>query len=292
MTDATDASDAYAVLGQEDRLQTLVALARAEGPLSFGELRERVGVSDPGRFNYHLGELRDRFVVTDEDTDGYRLTVPGRRLAGAVLGGIHAATLEETPREADGECLACGGGLETHFEGDRLRLVCPDCGQVHSEPTVPAGALAATDAAPDTVAERWAARNHASARHGFCPTCDGPMDRRVLLAGTEAAPDWLTGEDATATVRYGCDRCGEGWFSLVSLAVLQHPAVAGRLYTRGVDVRRLSATAPGLVSPGDATVRSRDPVRVAVEVDPGEGATPWTVVVDERCEVRTDASRF
>lgn len=50
-------TDALEVLGNEIRVSILRELAEADGPLSFTELRERAGVRDTGKFNYHLEKL-------------------------------------------------------------------------------------------------------------------------------------------------------------------------------------------------------------------------------------------
>jgi DNA-binding HxlR family transcriptional regulator len=58
---ARTAAEAFEVLGNGIRTAMVLELADA-GPLSFSELRERVGVTDSGRFNYHLEKLVGRFV--------------------------------------------------------------------------------------------------------------------------------------------------------------------------------------------------------------------------------------
>ncbi|PSQ23178.1 ArsR family transcriptional regulator, partial [Halobacteriales archaeon QS_8_65_32] len=56
------AADALGVLASEHRIEILRVLAEADEPLAFSDLRESVGMYDTGRFNYHLTELRGRFV--------------------------------------------------------------------------------------------------------------------------------------------------------------------------------------------------------------------------------------
>lgn len=50
--------------------------------LSFATLRRRSGVSDSGRFNYHLSQLTDELVRKHDDT--YVLTPIGQRLVRAL----------------------------------------------------------------------------------------------------------------------------------------------------------------------------------------------------------------
>jgi DNA-binding transcriptional ArsR family regulator len=76
--DDSDAVDAFGTLADETRLAILRALALADGPVRFSDLRERVGVRDTGRFNYHLSQLRERFV--EKRDDGYVLGATAERL--------------------------------------------------------------------------------------------------------------------------------------------------------------------------------------------------------------------
>ncbi|QZP36466.1 DUF7347 domain-containing protein [Halobaculum magnesiiphilum] len=108
---ARDAADALSALASEHRIAILRELAAADGPLSFSTLRERVGMRDTGRFNYHLGELRGRFVR--ERDGGYVLGHAGERvvLAAADLDPEGAAMLADgrtTEGGGDDACPVCG----------------------------------------------------------------------------------------------------------------------------------------------------------------------------------------
>jgi DNA-binding transcriptional ArsR family regulator len=49
-------AEAFSVVANETRLSILEALWRApHSPVSFSELRQRVGMADSAQFNYHLG---------------------------------------------------------------------------------------------------------------------------------------------------------------------------------------------------------------------------------------------
>jgi len=68
--DPAAVSDALELLSDETRLAVVLELAAADAvpdgdPLSFSTLRDRVGVRDSGRFNYHLDRLRERFVAQE-----------------------------------------------------------------------------------------------------------------------------------------------------------------------------------------------------------------------------------
>lgn len=84
--DPATVASLFSLLGEEIRVRILEELAAARrtdsGGLSFSTLRERVGVEDSGRFNYHLGRLAGRLVEKDDGV--YALTPAGRRLVGSL----------------------------------------------------------------------------------------------------------------------------------------------------------------------------------------------------------------
>lgn len=95
-----DPADALAVLGDETRMAILRELAEAAGPLAFSELRERAGVRDTGRFNYHLTKLCEYFVR--ETPEGYELGHAGSRVIDAA-GSADPGGVEDTDT-----CPVCG----------------------------------------------------------------------------------------------------------------------------------------------------------------------------------------
>jgi hypothetical protein len=115
-----DPTDALAVLGDETRIAILRALAEAEQPLSFSELRRRAGVDDAGRFNYHLSKLREYFVR--EEDGGYTLRHAGSRVVAAA--GVAGNGTPSTAVEDD-----------TVLEGarDDEPTTCPVCDEENCE---------------------------------------------------------------------------------------------------------------------------------------------------------------
>ena len=104
------ATDALGTLANEHRIAILRALADADEPLRFSELRRRVGIDDTGRFNYHLTELQSRFV---RETDGrYELGHAGRRVivaaAGLDAGDAAAVADARDASDASETCPVCG----------------------------------------------------------------------------------------------------------------------------------------------------------------------------------------
>jgi hypothetical protein len=101
-----DPTDALSVLADETRLAILRALADADGPLSFSRLRERAGVSDSGRFSYHLRQLCEYFVR--DTAEGYELGHAGARVIDATNAAGDAVGPSNTLTEPTDECPVCG----------------------------------------------------------------------------------------------------------------------------------------------------------------------------------------
>ncbi|MFC7131885.1 MULTISPECIES: winged helix-turn-helix domain-containing protein [Salinibaculum] len=100
-----DPGDALDVLSDETRVRILRTLAEADEPLPFSDLRRRVGVSDAGRFNYHLSLVCEHFVRETED--GYELDHAGARLVTAADVDLNGSPSEAVDPAPD-ECPVCG----------------------------------------------------------------------------------------------------------------------------------------------------------------------------------------
>ncbi|ERH11426.1 MAG: hypothetical protein J07HB67_00433 [halophilic archaeon J07HB67] len=96
--------DALSALTHEIRVAVLRELADADEPVAFSELRDRVGVRDPGKFNYHLQRLTDHFLRQTED--GYELGYRGRRLL--VDNGVDADAVTLGSADETRACPVCG----------------------------------------------------------------------------------------------------------------------------------------------------------------------------------------
>ena len=79
-------AEAFSVVGNETRLAILEALwAAPERPVTFSELRSRVGMADSAQCNYHLYRLTGQFVAktTTATTSGAPVgRSSGRRFRG------------------------------------------------------------------------------------------------------------------------------------------------------------------------------------------------------------------
>lgn len=76
-------SETLATVSEPNRLEILLALYEADAPLSYSALKSATSITDKGRFNYHLRQLRGLFV-SDGD-DGYALTEAGETVVHALV---------------------------------------------------------------------------------------------------------------------------------------------------------------------------------------------------------------
>ncbi|MFC4356695.1 hypothetical protein ACFO0N_01895 [Halobium salinum] len=230
------AADAFAKLGNEIRLTILLTLWEAYEPftdddgLTFTELRERVGVTDSGRFNYHLEQVTGEFV---EETDtGYALHGAGHKVVRAVVAGVGVDDPELDTEGVEIPCPHCGSPEVVDYEDRKLWAVCPDCGPDGEELT-----LMETDFDPAGVAGRTAAevvrangtqevQKNAMRLAGVCPECSGVVDSRFEVCddhrdGDRACPN--CGRVSRVLVRFECSVCKNEMQGPATVAAASHP---------------------------------------------------------------------
>ena len=299
--DATRATEAFAALGNETRLAILLALWEAYDPAKpdkgapFSALRERVGVRDSGRFNYHLDRLVGRFVrevdggsrgSADGSAGGYALRRSGLRVVRTVLAGtgIEEPAFEE--RGIDAECPLCGAPTAVTYEDGWLYRVCTGCpGAYEGHDLGPDGYLTGgaldpaglTDRTPE---EAWAAaltrayQETKTALEGVCNECSGPVDR-ILLVCDDHDPDGVCencGREFAAMALVSCRVCKNHHAASPGTVVVHHPAVVSFYYEHGVvlqyevdDAERVRRRSE-LLAEHEQEVLSTDPPRVGVTV--------------------------
>lgn len=273
MTVSDDAVEAFSLLGDDTRLAIIRALWDADDPLTFGELRTRVGVRDSGRFNYHLKKLNERFVRKREG--GYELRFAGRRVMGALLEGTYdrAATVDEIP--VDGPCLECGAPLTYRYEDEEASVSC-DNGHDMLKSGLPPGALAGRDDEEiPQVFERYIRRQFERTKAGFCPNCSGPTVARVV-----PSDEWHRTDHTVVT--FACERCGQGLHSDIAAGLLDHPETIAFARAHGVDVRETPIWELSFLHDATTTVTD-DPFHATVTF-PIDG-DELTLVVDETFSV-------
>ena len=248
------AVEAFSLLGDDTRLAIIRALWDADEPLSFGELRERVGVRDSGRFNYHLKKLDERFVQKTDD--GYDLRFAGRRVIGALLEGTYDQADDVEPIPVDGPCLECGASLTYRYENEMASVTCEE-GHDLLRSGLPPGVLAGRDDEElPRVFERYVRRQHERMKSGFCPNCSGPTVPRVYESE-------LWNQTEHTIVKYTCERCGRTLHSDVAANLLDHPETVAFARSHDVDVRETVIWKLPLLTNAETTV-TEDPFRAQV----------------------------
>lgn len=206
--------EAFAVLGNEMRLRILQTLGEAGEPLSFTELRNRIGSRQGGNFNYHLDKLVGHFVRKTDD--GYELRQAGRSIIEAVLSGAITDDPVLEPTEIDFTCRLCGAPVKVSFRRERVQLYCTECaGQYDGEITTresmfpgdhgflggyhlpPAGIKGRTADEVMRAASTWTHLELLAMANDICPRCSAVVDHEI-----EVCED----HDATEDL---CERCGQ-----------------------------------------------------------------------------------
>lgn len=264
--------EAFSLLGNPTRLAILRTLWEADRPVPFSELRRGVAVDDSGRFNYHLSQLVDQYVVQVDA--GYQLTSAGEYVIGAILANL----IDPRPRlgafPVDGTCTTCGGSLEAAF-GDLGEVRCVDCGKVvMGDAFPPAGGL---NRSPDEVVrafDDWLRHRARLAWSGICPRCAGPV------TGSYSVAD----EGLGVRMAYECAQCRhEGQGPLIG-ELVYHPAVVSAFYDHGVDITAMPYwELRHILDTFEEEILETAPLRVRVTVAFDDG--DLELVVDDAGEV-------
>lgn len=244
---------AFKALANETRLAILLGLWEAyepfaaEEPVAFSVLRERVGVRDKGRFNYHLRELTGRFIrQTDQ---GYELRRAGHQLVRTVIAGTGLTDVSLEPTVVSQPCYLCGGETVVSYEDEWLFWSCTECEGLFSREHVPTGALAIAGFDPAGLADRspeevlnaaWTGGDYPTSLGGVCDACSGPMEGWL-----HRCQDHETGESVCMTcgwreetvARFRCPVCKRNFQVVPWWLVLAHPAVVSFYYEHGIPLQ-------------------------------------------------------
>jgi DNA-binding transcriptional ArsR family regulator len=255
-TTALSPDEAFSVLGNETRVRMLQTLGEADGPLSFTDLRDRVGIRQGAQFNYHLDKLVGHFVAKTDD--GYALRQAGRRVVEAVLSGAITddPTVERTVVDA-WPCPYCGAPTEVSFREERVERYCTECPGLYGESATRAapavegeyGNLGILDLPPAGVQGRraeeilgtavtWSYAEWLVAANDVCPRCAAPVDRSVTVCephDTDAPICRRCGRRQAVGFRVECENCNFERGSIVSMHLAASTELLAFLTARGVD---------------------------------------------------------
>lgn len=230
MTDVETAADAFDVLSDPSRVAILRELASRfyehDGrPVGFADLRRAVGIGDPGRFNYHLDKLCDRFVVKREG--GYTPTVAGLKAVESAEAGVYVDDTEPVAGPVDYDCPECDELLTATYENHWVTVSCDEHGPlfktlIHGSTSTDRGI---EEVVRYAVGEMW--RRVDRATDGVCPICRG-SSLSIDFRGTENA----------IVADCACGNCYYEETNPAVLFALAHPAALSLFHERGIDVRR------------------------------------------------------
>ncbi|WP_331235422.1 DUF7351 domain-containing protein [Natronorarus salvus] len=271
---------AFALLGDETRITTIRVLGDAGGgPLTFSELRERVGARDSGRFNYHLGKLVGTFLRRVEG--GYELTYAGHRIVGAILSGEYTQHASGETFVIDSACYRCGEPLSATYEDERVTIRCPDCDDQRASFGFPPGGFEGRSIEELTRAfDDWVMGVLRMISAGICFNCAGKMTGTL----TDESP--YLDDDEAVGVEFTCDRCGDNATLSVNSFLLFEPAVVAFHYDHGIDVDEVDTWNVSFHDDG-VEVLSDDPwrVRSTLSLD----SDSLSILVDEELSVTVES---
>lgn len=268
-----DPERAFWLLSDETRIDILRALWEVSNdPLSFTELRERVGNPNSGQFNYHLGKLREHFVSKGED--GYTLTQAGREVVRAVLAGSLTSQPYMGAAPIDGHCPECGASLIVRY--DEYGIVeCSECSSTVMWNEFPPAGLAERSPGDVAVAfDKWTRNRFHLAMEGICPNC-----------ACEMTVENLDGPDGEhPSTKHQCQNCKYEARVPLFGHVIRHPAVVSFFYEHGIDIANLPYWEFRILARDfDETVLTTDPWAASVTVKSDDARLRLTL--NEQLEV-------
>lgn len=270
-----EAGDSFSRLANTIRLEVLHVLARESTPLPYGELFERVSVSDSGQFNYHLRQLRGEYVRQTDD--GYELRQTGVRAANVLASNTLQKGIERPPSEIESECGRCGSThVEIGYQQGEALVRCRACDRSLTRFDFPpeAARTLSLDAFVDAYAQRTR-KYVALADDGICPFCSHQMTTAVRLSAAT--------QSDSIPVAAECSECPAGIRAPIGLVLLNRPRVSTAFYDAGVDFSETPFWERRWCTFGAPTVHQTTPLLVELEttVD-GES---WRILVNEEVEI-------
>lgn len=208
--------EAFAVLGDETRIEILRVLGESNGPVSFTALRNAVGLRQGRQFNYHLDKVVGHFVT--KTGEGYELRQPGRRVVEAVLSGAVTHDPVREPTDVDFECLLCGAAIQVSFRSERVELYCTECSGQYGQHVAEressfgtsGGYLGGYQIPPAGVGDRsphglleasslWSHLENIALANELCPRCGAVVDSTMTVCEDH---NWSEGLCSTCDNRH------------------------------------------------------------------------------------------
>jgi hypothetical protein len=305
--DGLSPEEAFAVLGNEIRLDIIRVLWQAEATytyddvsdvaetMSFSELRRRVDIDDNGQFNYHLSQLVPQFVRQTDD--GYRLSGAGKQIARTVIAVTGTEDLDFAT-DLDHDCPLCEAPMTAGYDDQWLRISCTECDGLFGDKapdgsvffsSYPAAGL--SDRTPDEALRTGFYRCMLDITYmmrDVCRECAGSISASVSVCEDhecqEGHPCSHCGTRFQVWVEQRCDTCGLAKRLPVEPFVMGLTPVIGFLDDQGIDVLAPSFDeVVHLLQNRFETAVTTEPYRVSVTI---EGETEsLTVSLDDDMNV-------
>lgn len=285
-------------------MRILHALGEADSPRTFSDLRDHVGVEDPGRFNYHLNQLKGHFIRST--AGGYLLREPGSIIVQAVLSGAVTRLPVLEPTELDIPCPYCSSDVKVSFREGWVLVRCLECMGTYSGSqsdvlaidSHPYGTIATYPLPPAGLDERSTegilraamARMHhelLAMGEGMCPLCSGVVARTLRVC--EDHDDF---EDVCETCRrrhalhvdHHCTNCIRVDENIpLGLHLIRDPAVMAFIGSHGINPVYPAWEDLSIHYGYDEAIRSHDPFECELTYYIGDDRL--TVRVDEELTV-------
>jgi DNA-binding transcriptional ArsR family regulator len=234
--------EVFSVLGDETRIEILLELCEVASEsgigqgLGFSALQDRVGVTDSGRFNYHLDKLTGQFVAKRGDT--YVARWPALALVAAIHAGLYGETAEMTAESATTEsrCPKCLRPLEVRFVdgtlGTGVYMHCSEHGKMDVY-SFPPGAQAGRSLLETMQVAYTRLRTGVDlARRGICMECWGRVSTEFPVDAHDHGESRERYDEFTQ-VAYQCERCWNQLRVPLRTYVGTHPIVEAAFEERG-----------------------------------------------------------
>lgn len=239
--------EAFAVLGNESRINIITALGDAAEPLPFSDLYDKVDIPDSGQFSYHLNKLQSHFVQQTDDE--YELTQAGLRVIEAVLSGAITEPSVMEPDEMETPCPHCGGTIEAQYDGERVLQRCLDCAGGFRGSRLPDGTLERGYLPPAGLQDRtlkdvvearatWNVIEQVAMINDVCPRCAGHVDHAAHVCEQHTADGLCDAcnRRKAVLIESRCQNCPHENIGYIMRILFGNPTFRAFFDQRGLDL--------------------------------------------------------
>jgi hypothetical protein len=294
-------------LGNEHRLEIIRVLWR-EGAaheyddgqvtadtIPYSALQTAVGITDNGKFNYHLSQLSPHFVR--RTSDGYRLSGAGKQIARTVI-AISGTDRVDLAPELEADCPLCGAAVAATYEDQWLRIRCTECDGLFGDqaPTgtlfltnYPAAGLDARDPEDALAAGLYrCALDITYMMYGICRECGGPISVSVTVCDVHKPanpqPCSVCGTPFPVWADMRCDTCGFAKWLPIEMFATGLIMATGPTDNQALDIHFLTFEEAVDILQNEVDISvSNNPLRITLTVE--VGPTDFSHTLDDNMTV-------